>query len=138
MYPRREGEAMAHSNEELVRRGIDAFGKGDMDTVRETFAEDIVWHSPGRNAFAGDYRGIDEVLGQFGRLFEETGGTFSLEIHDVLANDDHVVVLARARGERKGKTLDDDGVQIFHVKDGKVTESWIHPGDSYAADEFFA
>jgi ketosteroid isomerase-like protein len=128
---------MAHPNEELIRKGYEAFGKGDMDTIRGLFAEDIVWHAPGRSQFSGDFRGVDEVLGQFARLFEETNGTFNVEIHDVLANDEHVVVLAVARGERSGKTLEDRGVQVFHVKDGKVTEQWLHSEDQYAADEFF-
>ena len=128
---------MAHPNEELIRKGYEAFGKGDMDTIRGLFAEDIVWHAPGRSQFSGDFQGVDEVLGQFARLFEETNGTFNVEIHDVLANDEHVVVLAVARGERSGKTLEDRGVQVFHVKDGKVTEQWLHSEDQYAADEFF-
>ena len=128
---------MAHPNEELIRKGYEAFGKGDMDTIRGLFADDIVWHAPGRSQFSGDFRGVDEVLGQFARLFEETNGTFNVEIHDVLANDEHVVVLAVARGERSGKTLEDRGVQVFHVKDGKVTEQWLHSEDQYAADEFF-
>lgn len=128
---------MAHPNEELARRGYEAFGKGDMDTLNELFADDIVWHVPGRNALAGDYRGKDEVIGLFGKTAEISGGTFKLEIHDLLANDEHVVALVRATGQREGSSLDDNAVQVLHVKDGKVTESWFHPGDLYANDGFF-
>ena len=127
-----------HPNEELLRKGYDAFGKGDMDTIRSLFAEDIVWHSPGRNPLAGDYKGVDAVLETFGKVFEMTGGTFRLEIHDIIANDEHAVVLVRAMGERGGKKLDDKGVQVWHLKDGKATEQWLHPGDAYASDEFFS
>ena len=35
---------MAHPNEELVRKGYDAFASGDMDTLRELFDPGIVWH----------------------------------------------------------------------------------------------
>jgi ketosteroid isomerase-like protein len=129
---------VAHPNEELLRNGYDAFGKGDMETIRSLFADDIVWHSPGKSPLAGDYRGVDAVLEQFGRLFELTGGTFKIEIHDILANDTHAVVLARATAERDGKRLDDKGVNVWHLKDGKVTEQWLHPGDQYASDEFFS
>jgi hypothetical protein len=48
------------------------------------------------------------------------------------------VVLAEAHAERQGKTLDDRGVNVFHIKDGKVTEFWLHPGDQYANDEFWS
>jgi uncharacterized protein len=128
---------MAHPNEDLIRKGFDAFMAGDMATLNELFADDIVWHSPGRNPLSGDHRGKEAVFALFAKLGELTGGNFRLEIHDVLANDEHVVVLARSTAERDGKRLDDNGVQVFHVRDGKVTESWLHPGDVYAGDEFF-
>ena len=31
---------MAHPNEELVRRGYDAFSRGDVDALRQVFAGD--------------------------------------------------------------------------------------------------
>ena len=37
---------MGHPNEDLIRRGYDAFSSGDMDTLRELFHPDIVWHAP--------------------------------------------------------------------------------------------
>ena len=128
---------MAHPNEELVRTGYEAFGKGDMDTIRGLFDPNIVWHAAGRSQMAGDYKGVDAVLEQFGKVFELTGGTFNLEIHDVMANDDHVVVLLTASAEKDGKKLEDKSVQVWHVKDGKATEQWLHAGDQYAVDEFW-
>ncbi len=130
---------MAHPNEDLVRKGFDAFSKGDMDVLRnEVFAADVKYHVPGKSPVSGDYNGIDEVLGFFGKIFELTGGTFRVELHDVLANDDHAVVLSPASGQRDGKTLQDNGVLVFHIKDGRATEVWLHPSDLYASDEFFS
>jgi uncharacterized protein len=128
---------MAHPNEELARKGYEAFGKGDMQTVGELFADDIVWHASGRNQLSGDYNGKEQVFGMFAQLQELTGGTFRLELHDILANDEHAVVLAEAHGEREGKTLNDRGVNVLHISNGKVTEFWLHPGDQYANDEFW-
>ena len=73
-----------------------------------------------------------------GSLAELTGGTLRAEVHDVLANEDHVVVLQRTLGEREGiGTLNDFEVTVMHVRDGKVSEVWEHPGDLYAMDAFF-
>ena len=45
---------MAHPNEDLVREGFAAFGRGDMDTLRkQLWTDDIRWHVPGRSPFAG-------------------------------------------------------------------------------------
>ena len=39
---------MGHPNEDLVRRGYDAFSSGDVETLRELWDPDIVWHAFGR------------------------------------------------------------------------------------------
>src|SRR2546430_13890793 len=111
---------MAHPNEELVRTGYTAFGSGDMDTLRRLFAPDIVWHSPGRNPVGGDYHGVDQVLQLFGRLFELTGGTLRLELHDVLANDDHAVALVKNPAERGGRAGAPNGTHRVHGPDRPV------------------
>lgn len=109
-----------------------------MATLGELFADDIVWHAGGRSPVSGDYKGKAEVVGLFKQLAERAGGTFRTDIYDVLANDEHVVVLTKRTAERDGKSLRDNGVQVFHVKDGKVTETWFHPGDQYATDQFWS
>lgn len=129
---------MAHPNEELLRKGYDAFSKGDMDTVSSLFADDIVWHVPGRSALAGDYKGKEEVFGFFGKLMEMTEGTFQTELHDILANDEHAVVLVKSRAKRGDVTFVGNEAHVFHIKDGKTTEFWGHSADQYAADEFFS
>ena len=129
---------MGHPNEDLIRRGYDAFSSGDMDTLRELFHPDIVWHAGGRSQLAGDHRGVDTVLGFFAKTMELTGGNFRVEVHDVLANDEHAVGLHTAHAEREGRTLQDNNTLVFHVRDGKDTEVWQYWADPYAADELFA
>ncbi|MGH2681897.1 MAG: nuclear transport factor 2 family protein [Actinomycetota bacterium] len=129
---------MAHPNEDLLRRGYEAFSKADMPAVQEFFAEDLVWHVPGRSQISGDYRGAQEVLGFLGRTMEMTGGTFGLEVHDLLADDEHGVALVLARAQREGKSLEDRQVHVMHLQGGKVVEFWAHPGDQHAVDEFWS
>jgi uncharacterized protein len=95
---------VAHPNEVLVREAYAAFGSGDMDTLRnQYFTEDIRWHLTGRNLLTGDYVGMAQILELFGRVFELSGGTYSGEPHDVLANDELAVVLVTQRAEGAGK-----------------------------------
>ena len=134
------GTKMTHANADLLRKGYDAFSKGDLDTIRnEVFSPDIAFHVAGRNPLSGDYRGVDEVMAFFGRLFELSGGTFALELHDVVANDGHAVGLSRLSAQREGKTLDGaKGVEVYHVQDGRVTEAWLTTEDDYSFDEFWS
>jgi ketosteroid isomerase-like protein len=127
---------MAHPNEDLIRKGYAAFAAGDLDTLRQLFAPDIVWHNPGRNPLSGTEHGIDAVFQSLGRLAELTGGTFRVgEIHDVLANDEHAVALLRTYAERGGKALESNDVHVFNMSNGRVTEFWSVSGDQYSADE---
>jgi ketosteroid isomerase-like protein len=128
----------AAANIAHIRRGYEAFQTGNLDQLRnELFAPDIEWHNPGRNILSGDYKGADAVIAMFVKQFEETGGTFAVELHDVLGSDDHAVALATARAERNGKSLNEPYAHVCHFRDGKLTEAWILQYDPYKGDELF-
>jgi uncharacterized protein len=130
---------MAHSNEDLVRELFAASGRGDIEAMRnQYFADGMRLHYPGRSPLAGDYDGVAQVLGFFGRVFELSGGTFRTELHDVVANDQHAVALFTARAGRADRRLEDRIVEVFHSRDGKVAEARIYPADLYASDEFWS
>jgi ketosteroid isomerase-like protein len=101
---------MSHRNEQLLRTSYEAFVNGDVGPLLASFAEDIHWHVSGPSPLAGDYSGADVILAFFGRMQELYGGTLRLEVLDVLANDDHGIVLTRERGEHGGRTAEYEGV----------------------------
>ncbi len=127
-----------HPNVGLFRKGYEAFAKGDMATLRELFSEDVVWHVSGNNPLSGDYRGQDAVFAFFARIAELSGGTFRIDLHDVVANDEHAVALARSTASRQGKQLDSRETHISHVRNGKITEFWGFPEDLRVPDEFWS
>lgn len=128
---------MTHPNEELLRTGYSAFSAGDMGTVQALFSEDITWHNGGSNALSGDYQGHDAVFAMFGQIMEITGGTFRLDIHDILANDTHGVVLLTARATRDGQEVSVREANIWHLADGKATEFWDFAEDDGDLDRLF-
>jgi uncharacterized protein len=95
---------------ERARRAYEAFGKGDLAAVGEFLADDAVYHISGNSPLSGDYKGKDAIF-VFGKIMQETDGTFRLEVHDILANDDHGVVLVRPTAQRNGKSWDSRAVQ---------------------------
>ncbi len=125
-----------HPNAELWRKGQEAFSRRDMDSLRTFWADDIVYHVPGANPIAGDHKGLDGVLALFAKLVEMN--VRIVEVHDVLASDDHVVALVRGTASRQGKELSLDQANIYHVRDGKINEAWLLPTDQRAFDEFFS
>ena len=127
---------MAHPNEDLVRKGFEAFEAGDMATLDGMFTDDAVWHSPGRGILSGDFKGKQAIFGNFATLDAESD-TFTQDIHAVLADDEHGVAMVTANATRRGGSSSLPSVLVFHISDGKVTEVWITPLDQYASDEFW-
>lgn len=130
---------MAHPNEDLVRKGYDAFGKGDMDTLRSLFAPDAVHNATGNNPLSGEYKGVDDILAYYGKLFELSDGTFTAELKSVkLEGDDKVVATHRDGGQRGGKTLDQDETLTFTISGGKFTRLEEKHSDQAAYDAFWS
>jgi ketosteroid isomerase-like protein len=120
-----------HPNVELVRRGYAAFLTGDMETVSSLFADGIVWHVGGDHQLSGDYVGKEAVFGNFGQLAELTKGSLSFDIHAIVADDDHAVVMVDSSFEASAPYHGRE-VHVFHIADGKVTEFWEFPNDRAA------
>ncbi|HET7304959.1 MAG TPA: nuclear transport factor 2 family protein [Segeticoccus sp.] len=124
---------------DVVRRGYAAFNAGDIETLRELFADDVVQHVPGRSPLAGTYQGADTVLGYYGRLAELTDGTF--RAHLVETHGDgagRVTAIHQIAATRNGATRFSHGSILFTVVDGRVTDLLELHADLAEDDAFFA
>jgi ketosteroid isomerase-like protein len=122
----------------LIRRTYDNFGLGDLDLLGVVMAQDVVWHEPGRSPLAGDYKGPKAVLGLLGQLKARSGGTFKIEILNVLSEPERAVVLQRETATRNGSFLDVIVALEFEFHQGKVTEVTVYQADTYRFDEFWS
>jgi len=127
-----------HPNATLLKNGYAAFERGDMAALTDLFSQDVVWHLGGNNQLSGEHKGRDAVFATFARSATLSGGTFKVELHDVVANDEHAVALNRSTGSREGRSLDAGDVDVYHVKDGKITEMWSFTDDQAATDAFWS
>ena len=129
----------AEKNAETVRRGYEAFNRGDMKTLTELFDERASWHTPGRSPIACDHQGREAAFAQFGRYGGETKGTFKATLLHVLKSDDgRVVGIHHNTAERGGKHLDVGCCIVFEFKDGRVIDGREHVFDLHAWDEFWS
>ena len=101
---------------------------GDVEPVQELLAPDIEWHVPGRNAIAGDYHGLDEVLAYFGRRRDLAGRTFRLHTRDVLTGDgDHLAALTDGTATIHGAERRWSTVGLYRVRDAVIAGCWLLP-----------
>jgi ketosteroid isomerase-like protein len=126
-------------NVELLRQGFAAFNRGDVATLSGMIAPDAVQHMPGTNKYSGDHVGRDAILGMYGRIAQDTDGTFRAALADLQADGpDRVVATYRAQGQRGAKTLDLEQVLTFEVRDGVIVDAVDTTNDEATLDDFWA
>jgi uncharacterized protein len=119
----------------IVRSLYEARARGDLEGAASFLAADVEWHEP--YEYLGSLKGRDAVMAAIRQSMAETHGTFKLDLHDVLASEDHVVALVRFSAERHGQRMTGKEVGIFHVRDGLIREVWFATDeDVEAVSEF--
>lgn len=127
-----------HPNAARLRALFAAFRATDLATILEVIAEDAVWHFPGRTGqLAGSHRGRDAILAFLLKVQSLTGGTFHLELIDVVANDARAVALFRGHAERDGRTLDNPTCLHVRMQDGRAAEIWEFVWDLEHVEAFW-
>ena len=117
-----ESGATEKHNLAIIRRGYEAFAKSDIETLKTLFSTSANWNAVGTGILRGNYRGAQAIFEFFGQLGRETDGTVRVEPQTMAASGDHVFVLERVTGKRKGKNHDTNSVLVFKLTNGVVTE----------------
>jgi ketosteroid isomerase-like protein len=126
---------MSDSVEQMIRNAYQAFGQGDFDGYLSACTDDWTMHVPGNNRGSGDFQGRDGLMAIVATVGEVAGSSFREEVHDVLANDTHAVVLATHSLERDGRQHRYNTVHVYHLRDGRLAEVWECPADPAAFDD---
>jgi ketosteroid isomerase-like protein len=109
---------------QAVRNGFDGFSRGDIPAVSDQFTDDAVWHGTGTTRLGGEHRGKQAVIANildFAQSFQD----IKMDLHDVVANDNHIVALVTTSATRNGKAYKSQETYVFHVNnDAKITEAW--------------
>jgi predicted ester cyclase len=109
-------------NVALVRQGIDALNRRDMERYFAMYAPNCVFYEPPSEPF-----GVERDRQNAGRAFAEFPD-MRLIINDIVAEAEKVVVLwtCRATHAPTDKSLACTGVSFMYMADGKVIKDWVH------------
>ena len=129
---------MSDSNSVIIRKTYENFAQGNIPSVFATFDAGISWHVPGHSPLSGDYTGHDQIGGFFQRTMELSGGAFSIDVHNVLAENDLVVALVTANAQRNGLSASFPEVHVWRMKNGKATDFREYQGDEQREDQFWS
>jgi ketosteroid isomerase-like protein len=131
-----EGQAMSQENVELVRRGIDALNRGNLDEWLATFSPDVEWHTTGEFADERVYRGpggVDRLWAQLREDMEE----LSISASDIRAVGDRMFVAGalRGRGKRSKAGFEQPFWFALTFRDGLIVrvEAYLDPEQALEA-----
>lgn len=123
-----------HPNAAKVRAASQEMERsGDMMSQIEMLDDDVVWHEIGRDE---PIRGKQALAERFQGMPE--GASIKVETHDVLANDEHCIQLVTATATMGDQSLTYRTAEIYHMRDGKITERWAFSDDTDRINRFFA
>ena len=121
---------------ELMTDYLAAAKRGDWDTAFGFLADDLLIHIPGRSAFAGQRLGKEAAVGYVENIRKRyPDGAIELEVIDMLASEERVVLLVRERFHGDGPPVEIRRANVYRVRDGKVVEVSIFEADQYVVDE---
>jgi ketosteroid isomerase-like protein len=126
-------ESRRERNEAVVRRYCDVWKRGDVAAIFASYHDELTLHWFGENPLAGTHAGKAAAI-QALATFQQRTSRRLLEIRDVLASDEHVVLLTRERLERDGTALDANRVLVFRIRDDRLAECWVYDEDTRAID----
>ena len=120
---------------ELMNDYLAAAKRGDWDTAFRYFADDIVFHIPGRSSFAGDRRGKDAAIDYSQSIRDHhRDGEIELELVDMLTSEQRVALLVRERFVGEGEPVEIRRANVYRVEGDRIAEISIFEADQYAVD----
>ncbi|MEV5434735.1 nuclear transport factor 2 family protein [Streptomyces sp. NPDC052682] len=128
-----------HPHAALVRKGFEAFSRGDMDALRGLMTDDCTQHVPGSHPLSGDFKGQDSIIDMYRRMFEETNGTMNVDLREVFVDGrGHAVAVNRFTAERQGRRIDQMGCIVFRIVGDKVSDLDECLDDIEVSDAFWS
>lgn len=122
-----------HPNAAIIRAAAERIdASGDITSVVDMLDDDVVWHEIGRDE---PIRGKQALIERISGMPE--GSSISTDTHDVLANDEHCIQLVTATATMGDQSLVYRTAEIYHMRDGKITERWAFSDDTERINRFF-
>jgi ketosteroid isomerase-like protein len=107
---------------DIVRRGIEAYNRGDQEALAEFVSEDMVAVVPDGMANAGVYHGREgfrRMMANWDEAWEE----FSIDIEEIFEEGDALIVpvVQRGRGRGSGVEITMPAVQLMRFQGERIS-----------------
>lgn len=124
-----QSSSVQHANVRLAQDAWTAVSHGDVDSLRKTWSDDVVWHATAQGTpWFGDHTGPDAILDFLARIGESVE-RFDVSLEDLLVSEERFAYVMQIHAERGGRILDVTYLLTARVESGSVREVWTTPLD---------
>ena len=125
-------------SKEVVNSYFEALAKGDISIAFSFFAPDVTWHQPGNHKFSGIKNSPEEIGKMIGEMMQDAAGSLIVKPNGTLMESDNLVACpVRFTATKGNKNMDMSGIDLFEVKEGKITQVWLFSDDQQKEDMFW-
>jgi uncharacterized protein len=124
---------------ELMREYIGAARSGEWGKAYGFFADDVVFHVPGRSKWAGHHRGRDKAIAYIenARAIADAGEV-RVELDAMLEGEDRVGLMVREVFDRPEGPVEILRTNVYRVEGDRIVEAWIFEQNQHEVDELLA
>jgi ketosteroid isomerase-like protein len=121
------------SNVDTARSAYEAFGRGDLAALQESFSEDAVWVTSDELPLGGEVRGRDRIMEDFAQI-PNYWTSFSVEPEEFIDAGDYVVVRGTQRAGNDKGSFEAPFVHLLkYDQDGKAVRGEFFSDSAKAA-----
>ena len=115
----------------------EALSRGDFEAAFETMVDTIVWHMGGESSLSGIIKGKQALGERLGEFAKRSNGTFRVMTEWAASNDYFVAASVVSLAEKGNEKLNDPGIDLFKIEDGKIQEVWTFAQYQTVEDKFW-
>lgn len=120
------------SNVDTAQSAYEAFARGDLEALKENFAEDGTWLTSDELPLGGETRGRDEILANFAQI-PNYWSSFSVEPEEFIDAGDWVIVRGTQRAGNDSGSFEAPFAHLMKFEGGKVVRGEFYTDSAKAA-----
>ena len=120
------------SNVDTARAAYEAFGRGDLETLKEMLSEDSTWLTSDELPLGGETRGRDAILANMAQI-PKYWSSFSVEPEEFIDAGDWVVARGTQRAGNDNGSFESPFAHLMKFADGKIARGEFYADSAKAA-----
>jgi ketosteroid isomerase-like protein len=124
------------SNVDTARSAYEAFGRGDLETLKEMLSEDGTWYTSDELPLGGETQGRDAIIGNFAQI-PNYWSSFSVEPKEFIDAGDWVVVRGTQKAGNDSGDFESPFAHLMKISGGKIVRGEFY-SDSAKATKVLA